>query len=47
MKRRWSDVKDIGFREIEPKQHDQQDDIKRGQQAIEELKRSHLLPPES
>lgn len=43
MQRRWSDVKDIGFREIEPKQ---QDDIKRGQQAIEELKRSHLLPPE-
>jgi len=43
LKRRWSDVKDIGFREIEA---DQQDDIKRGQQAIEELKRSHLLPPE-
>ena len=43
MKRRWSDVKDIGFREIEA---NQQDDIKRGQQAIEELKRSHLLPPE-
>jgi len=43
LKRRWSDVKDIGFREIEA---NQQDDIKRGQQAIEELKRSHLLPPE-
>lgn len=43
LKRHWSDVNDIGFREIEPKQ---QDDIKRGQQAIEELKRSHLLPPE-
>ena len=43
LKRRWSDVKDIGFREIEA---NQQDDIKRGQQAIEELKRSNLLPPE-
>lgn len=42
-KRRWADVQDIGFREIEP---DQQDDIKRGQQAIEEMKRAHLLPPE-
>jgi len=43
LKRRWSDVIDIGFREIE---RNQQDDIKRGQQAIEELKRTHLLPPE-
>jgi Zn-dependent protease with chaperone function len=42
-KRRWADVQDIGFREIEP---DQQDDIKRGQQAIEEMKRANLLPPE-
>jgi Zn-dependent protease with chaperone function len=42
-KRRWADVQDIGFREIEP---DQQDDIKRGQQAIGEMKRAHLLPPE-
>ena len=41
--RRWGDVQDIGFREIEP---GQQDDIKRGQQAIEEMKRSHLLPPD-
>jgi Zn-dependent protease with chaperone function len=41
--RRWADVADIGFREIEP---DQQDDIKKGQQAIEEMKRAHLLPPE-
>ncbi len=41
--RRWGDVQDIGFREIEP---DQQDDIKKGQQAIEEMKRAHLLPPE-
>ncbi len=43
MKRRWADVKDIGFRQIAS---GQQDDIKRGQQAIEELKRSGMLPPE-
>ena len=42
-KRRWGDVKDIGFREIAA---GQQDDIKKGQQAIEELKRSGMLPPE-
>jgi phosphoenolpyruvate-protein kinase (PTS system EI component) len=42
MKRRWSDVKDIGFREIAA---NQQDDIKRGQDALEELKRTGLLPP--
>ena len=41
--RRWSDVKDIGFREIAP---GQREDIKRGQDAVEELKRSGLLPPE-
>lgn len=41
--RQWGDVQDIGFREIEP---GQQDDIKKGQQAIEEMKRAHLLPPE-
>ncbi|HYL62678.1 MAG TPA: M48 family metalloprotease [Candidatus Methylomirabilis sp.] len=43
LNRRWSDVKDIGFREIAA---NQQDDIKKGQQAIEEMKRSGLLPPE-
>lgn len=43
MNRRWADVKDIGFREIAA---NQQDDIKKGQQAIEEMKRSGLLPPE-
>ena len=43
LKRRWGDVKDIGFREIAP---NQQDDIKRGQQAIEEMKRSGMMPPE-
>lgn len=43
MNRRWADVKDIGFREIAA---NQQDDIKKGLQAIEEMKRSGLLPPE-
>lgn len=43
LKRRWGDIKDIGFREIAS---DQQDDIKRGQQAIEEMKRAGMLPPE-
>jgi Zn-dependent protease with chaperone function len=42
-KRRWADVKDIGFREIAP---GQRDDIKRGQDAVNELKRTGLLPPE-
>jgi Zn-dependent protease with chaperone function len=41
--RRWGDVKDIGFREIEP---NQQDDIKRGAQSVEEMKRLGLMPPE-
>ena len=41
--RRWGDVKDIGFREIEP---NQQDDIKRGSDAVEEMKRLGLMPPE-
>lgn len=41
--RRWSDVKDIGFREIAS---GQRDDVKRGQEAVEELKRTGLLPPE-
>src|SRR5215469_4142314 len=41
--RRWGDVKDIGFRQIEP---NQQDDIKRGAQAVEEMKRLGLMPPE-
>lgn len=42
-KRRWGDVKDIGFREIAA---NQQDDIKRGQQAVQEMRRNGLLPPE-
>ena len=41
--RRWGDVKDIGFREIEP---NQQDDIKRGADAVDEMKRLGLMPPE-
>lgn len=43
LKRRWGDVKDIGFRQIAA---NQQDDIKKGQQAIEDMKRSGMLPPE-
>lgn len=41
--RKWGDVKDIGFREIEP---NQTDDIKRGAEAMEEMKRLGLMPPE-
>lgn len=41
--RRWSDVKDIGFREIAS---GQRDDIKRGKEAVDEMKRTGLLPPE-
>ncbi len=41
--RRWGDVEDIGFREIEK---DQKDDIKTGQEAIRDLKRSGLMPKE-
>ena len=40
--RRWGDVKDIGFRQIEP---NQEDDIKRGAQAVQEMKRLGLMPP--
>lgn len=40
--RRWGDVKDIGYRQIEP---NQQDDVKRGAQAVEEMKRVGLMPP--
>jgi predicted Zn-dependent protease len=41
--RQWSDVEDIGFREIES---GQKDDIKTGQEAIRDLKRSGLMPME-
>ena len=40
--RRWGDAKDIGFREIAA---NQQDDIKDGQKAVEEMKRTGLMPP--
>jgi len=40
--RRWGDVKDIGYRQIEP---NQRDDVKRGAQAVEEMKRVGLMPP--
>jgi Zn-dependent protease with chaperone function len=41
--RRWGDVEDIGFREIEEDQHK---DIKTGQDAIQEMKSSGLIPPQ-
>ncbi len=41
--RRWADVQDIGFREIEA---NQKDDIKSGQEAIRDLKQSGLMPKE-
>jgi hypothetical protein len=41
--RRWADVKDIGFREIAS---GQDDDIKRGKEAVDELRMSGMLPPE-
>lgn len=41
--RRWSDTKDIGFREIAP---GQEKDIKAGQDAIKEMKMRGLMPHE-
>jgi hypothetical protein len=41
--RRWGDVQDIGFREIE---RGQKDEVKAGQEAIRDLKRSGLIPKE-
>jgi len=41
--RRWSDVEDIGFREIE---RNQKDDIKSGQEAVRDLKRTGMMPME-
>ncbi len=43
LKRRWGDVKDIGFREIE---RGQQDDIKTGEDAIKQMKQSGMMPKE-
>ena len=42
-KRRWGDVKDIGFREIEP---GQEKDIKDGQKAVEQMKKLGMMPHE-
>lgn len=41
--RRWADVEDIGFREIEK---NQKDDIKLGQEAIRDLKQTGMMPKE-
>lgn len=41
--RRWGDVNEIGFREVEK---DQKDDIRRGQDAIRELQQESAMPPE-
>ncbi|HET9790460.1 MAG TPA: M48 family metalloprotease [Candidatus Angelobacter sp.] len=41
--RRWGNVKEIGFREIEK---DQKDDIKRGQDAVRELQQLSAMPRE-
>ena len=41
--RKWGDAQDIGFRTIEP---NQQDDIKAGQEAVQQLKQLGMLPKE-
>lgn len=41
--RRWGDVEDIGFREIEP---NQEKDIEHGKKAIDELKSLGMMPKE-
>lgn len=43
LKRRWGNVKDIGFREITP---GQEKDIKAGQDAIKQMKMSGMMPHE-
>jgi Skp family chaperone for outer membrane proteins len=43
MNRPFADVKDIGFREVGK---GQEDDVKKGQDAIQEMKQSGMLPPE-
>ena len=40
--RRWADVKDIGFREVAP---GQRDDIRRGKEAVDEMRSMGMLPP--
>jgi Zn-dependent protease with chaperone function len=41
--RKWGDAQDIGFRTIEP---NQEDDIKAGQEAVQQLKQLGMLPKE-
>ncbi len=41
--RRWGDVLDIGFRTIEP---NQEDDIKAGQEAVQQMKQMGMMPKE-
>lgn len=41
--RQWGDVKDIGFRQIAK---GQEDDIKTGQDAIRQMKKQGLIPPD-
>ena len=41
--RKWGDAPDIGFRTIEP---NQEDDIKAGQEAVQQLKQLGMLPKE-
>jgi hypothetical protein len=42
-KRKWGDVKDIGFRELIP---GQERDIKDGEEAVRQMKQAGLMPPE-
>jgi hypothetical protein len=41
--RKWGDVKDIGFRELE---RGQEQDVKDGQEAVRQMKLAGLMPPE-
>ena len=41
--RHWGDVQDIGFRTIEA---NQEDDIKDGQEAVQQMKQMGMMPPE-
>ncbi|MFH1743127.1 MAG: M48 family metalloprotease [bacterium] len=41
--RKWGDVQDIGFRTIES---NQEDDIKTGQEAVQQMKQMGMMPPE-
>ena len=41
-KRRWGDVEDIGFREIEP---GQEKDIKTGEDAVRHMRENGMIPP--